>query len=210
MLIGRIVMGVGGDLNGLVLGYYVTEISPPAVRGRTLIFVQQFSSSFLAIAGSWIAYGMIFTDDSPKRMELTTPGISYLPQDKSYSWKVANSLQFVPGVIFFALTFLLPESPRWLARKHPDDDSPMLEALASIRNLPINHQQVIDEAKEIRDYDNWHVIHGSTKPWNIFTQKSLRKRTFNVFVPYLAIQFTGVGVLGVSLNDTPRLSKAIN
>jgi predicted small secreted protein len=50
-------MGIGGDANGLVLGYYVTEISPKAVRGRALIIVQQFASSFLNIAGTWIAYG---------------------------------------------------------------------------------------------------------------------------------------------------------
>lgn len=56
-------MGVGGDLNGLVLGFYVTEITPPAVRGRSLIFVQQFSSSFLAIAGAWIAYGALPDDE---------------------------------------------------------------------------------------------------------------------------------------------------
>lgn len=52
-------MGLGGDTNGLVLGYYVTEITPKEVRGRGLILVQQFASSFIAIAGSWIAYGMI-------------------------------------------------------------------------------------------------------------------------------------------------------
>jgi MFS family permease len=57
VLAGRIIMGLGGDTNGLVLGYYVTEITPKHVRGRALIFVQQFMSSFLGIAGSWIAYG---------------------------------------------------------------------------------------------------------------------------------------------------------
>lgn len=76
----------------------------------------------------------------------------------------------------------------------------MLESLAYIRALAIDHQEVINEAKEIRDYDNWHIVHGSTKLWNIFTQPSLRKRTFNVFIPYLAQQFTGVGLITVSLS----------
>ncbi|KAH7390650.1 general substrate transporter [Pyrenochaeta sp. MPI-SDFR-AT-0127] len=180
VLAGRIIMGLGGDTNGLVLGYYVTEVTPKHVRGRALIFAQQFSSSFLGIAGTWIAYG-----------------ISYLPQDKAYSWKVANSLQFVPGVIFFFLIFLLPESPRWLARKYPEDDGPMLKALASIRALPVSHSEVVSEAKEIRDYDTWHVMHGSVAWWNIFTQKSLRKRLFHAFIPLLSTQFSGVQVLGI-------------
>ena len=57
VLAGRIIMGIGGDTNGLNLGYYVTEVAPKNVRGRALIFIQQFSSSFLNIAGSWISYG---------------------------------------------------------------------------------------------------------------------------------------------------------
>lgn len=57
LVFGRIIMGFGGDLNGLVLGYYVTEVAPKNVRGRSLILVQQFASSFIAIAGYWIAYG---------------------------------------------------------------------------------------------------------------------------------------------------------
>lgn len=126
------------------------------------------------------------------------PGISYLPQDRAYSWKVANSLQFVPGVIFFCLTFLLPESPRWLAGKYPEDDGPMLDALSSIRNIPTAHPDIIEEAKEIRDYNTWYLIHGSVTPWNIFTQKSLFKRTFHAFIPYLATSFSGIGLLTVS------------
>ena len=50
-------MGIGGDTNGLNLGYYVTEVAPKNIRGRALIFIQQFSSSFLNIAGVWISYG---------------------------------------------------------------------------------------------------------------------------------------------------------
>lgn len=100
-------------------------------------------------------------------------------------------------MIFFGLIFLLPESPRWLARKHGDDDGPMLKALASIKALPVDHAKVIADAKEIRDYDTWHVMHGSVSWWNIFTQKPLRKRLFNAFIPLLSAQCGGVQVLSV-------------
>ena len=126
-------------------------------------------------------------------------GIAYLPQDKACSWKVAQSLQFFPGVAFFVLVFWLPESPRWLARKYPEDDGPMLNSLASIKALPVSHPDVISEAKDIRDYDTWYVMHGSVAWHNISTQKSLRKRLFHAFIPLLSTQFSGVGMLTVSV-----------
>ncbi|KAJ0413265.1 general substrate transporter [Aspergillus carlsbadensis] len=177
---GRLLMGFGGDLNGMVLGWYVTEAAPKNVRGRSLILVQQFSSSFLAIAGYWIAYGIAFLD-----------------QEKSYSWKVANSLQFAPALVFFCLVFKLPESPRWLAMKYPDDDMPMLKSLSWLRARDVDHPDVVAEAREIRDYAIWARENESINPLNLFTEKRLAKRLLYAMVPLLQQQFCGVNVLSL-------------
>lgn len=189
LLFGRFVMGVGGDTNGQTLGYYVAEVSQKQVRGRTLIFVQQFASQFFGIAGTWIAYG-----------------IAYLPQDKSYSWKVANSLQFAPGVVFFFLCFWLPESPRWLARKYDSDDSPMVAALTVLRGRPASHPEVQEEAREIRAYNTWALQNESSSIFNILTEPRLRRRFFYVMVPWLAQIFCGVQLLTVSPRVRYRLA----
>ncbi|RAO73456.1 uncharacterized protein BHQ10_009468 [Talaromyces amestolkiae] len=180
VLVGRITMGYGGDLNGLVLGYYVTEVAPKSVRGRSLILVQQFASTFIAIAGYWIAYA-----------------ISYLPQNKSYSWKVAQSLQFAPALVFFILVFRLPESPRWLAGKYLNDDVPLLNSLSYIRSRPMDHPEVLNEAKEIRDYQIWASENESTSILNIFKEKRLARRIGYAMVPLLQQQLCGVGVLTI-------------
>ncbi|CAK7226765.1 hypothetical protein SEUCBS140593_006352 [Sporothrix eucalyptigena] len=73
----------------------------------------------------------------------------------------------------------------------------MLRSLASIRALPIDDPTVVDEAKEIRDYDNWSVEHGSVTLWNIFTSKRYFKRLFHAFIPFLAMQFSGIGFLTI-------------
>ncbi|KAM0258232.1 hypothetical protein ACHAPA_011353 [Fusarium lateritium] len=175
---GRFLMGFGGDLNGMVLGWYVTEAAPKNVRGRSLILVQQFSSCFLAIAGYWIAYAIAFLD-----------------QEKSYSWKVANSLQFAPALVFFLLVFRLAESPRWLAAKYPDDDSPMLKSLSWLRAKPIDHPDVVQEAREVRDYDIWSRENEQLNPLNLLSNKRLAKRLGYAMVPLLQQQFCGVNVL---------------
>ncbi|KAF5574304.1 MFS sugar transporter [Fusarium pseudocircinatum] len=177
---GRFLMGFGGDLNGMVLGWYVTEASPKNVRGRSLILVQQFSSSFFAIVGYWAAYGIAFLD-----------------QEKAYSWKVANSLQFAPAIVFFLLVFKLVESPRWLAAKYPDDDMPMLRSLAWLRGKEVDHPDLIAEGREIRDYEIWSREHEATNPLNIFMEKRLTKRWLYAMVPLLQQQFCGVGLLGL-------------
>ncbi|KAL1887416.1 hypothetical protein Sste5346_010239 [Sporothrix stenoceras] len=180
LVVGRIVMGFGGDLNGLVLGYYVTEAAPKNVRGRSLILVQQFASSFIAIIGYWIAYAL-----------------TYLDQSKAYSWKVANSIQFVPAAIFFILVFFLPESPRWLAAKYPDDDLPMLKSLAWLRGKTIDDEIVADEAKEVREYNIWARENESTNPLNLLLNKRLFKRVLYASVPLLQMQLCGVQILQI-------------
>jgi hypothetical protein len=193
-------MGFGGDLNGMVLGWYVTEAAPKNVRGRSLILVQQFSSSFLAIAGYWIAYGnfvLAATEDARPPLTHNPTGIAFLDQEKSYSWKVANSLQFAPALVFFCLVFKLPESPRWLAMKYPDNDMPMLKSLSWLRARDVDHPGVVAEAREIRDYAIWARENESINPLNLFTEKRLAKRLLYAMVPLLQQQFCGVNVLSV-------------
>ena len=74
----------------------------------------------------------------------------------------------------------------------------MIKSLASIRALPETDSVIIDEAKEIRDYNTWHLQHGSIRWWNVFTQKRYLKRMAFAFIPLLGIQLSGVQVLGVS------------
>lgn len=203
-------MGFGGDLNGMVLGWYVTEAAPKNVRGRSLILVQQFASSFLAIAGYWIAYGTstLWPHDADCSSLTRKPAaIAFLDQEKSYSWKVANSLQFAPALVFFLLVFKLAESPRWLAAKHADDDMPMLRSLAWLRSKPVDHPDIIAEAREVRDYDIWARENESMNPLNLLTEKRLAKRLGYAMVPLLQQQLCGVTVLTVRHSSFPEFKE---
>ncbi|KAL3462416.1 general substrate transporter [Aspergillus heterothallicus] len=178
---GRILMGFGGDLNGMVLGWYVTEAAPKNPDTGLLTVTAPLATTEAA---------------SPPLIHNPT-GIAFLNQEKSYSWKVANSLQFAPALVFFCLVFKLPESPRWLAGKYPDDDMPMLKSLSWLRARAIDHPDVVFEAREIRDYAIWARGNESINPMNLFTEKRLAKRLLYAMVPLLQQQFCGVNVLSL-------------
>ncbi|CAK7200695.1 hypothetical protein SEUCBS139899_003393 [Sporothrix eucalyptigena] len=143
------------------------------------------------IATSLVCIGVVL-QTFPNNWALT-----YLDQSKAYSWKVANSIQFVPAAAFFILVFFLPESPRWLAAKYPDDDLPMLKSLAWLRGKTIDHELVTDEAKEVREYNIWARENESTNPLNLLLNKRLFKRLLYANVPLLQMQLCGVQILQI-------------
>ena len=94
----RIVGGVGVGLCSIASPMYTNEIAPPRWRGG-LGFMYQLAivvGSILALVAAWLC-------------------AQWLPGEVSWRWMFASELLFV--VIFWALLFLVPESPRWLAER---------------------------------------------------------------------------------------------
>jgi MFS family permease len=83
LVAGRILFGFGGNLNGRTLGLYLSEISSADDRGRTTILGVGFLPAAVSILSNIVAFCTAF-----------------MPVEKSYSWRVANGIQIVPGVVF--------------------------------------------------------------------------------------------------------------
>ncbi|KAF7293430.1 MFS domain-containing protein [Mycena indigotica] len=83
---------------------YISEISPPEVRG-SLIALEQFSIVLGVVVGFWIGF---FTRNIPG----------------SASWRIPLGVQIGPGVLLaFGALFLLPASPRLLVLKGKYDEA---------------------------------------------------------------------------------------
>lgn len=74
----------------------------------------------------------------------------------------------------------------------------MLESLAWLRGKSIEHPDVTEEGKEVRDYQIWSYENEATNPFNLVLEKRLAKRLGYAMVPLLQQQFCGVQVLTVS------------
>lgn len=110
LLLARLLDGLGIGLAITLVPLYISEISPPEIRGL-LNTLPQFTGS----VGMFFSYCMVFG------MSLT----------KAPSWRLMLGVLSIPSLIYFALTLLLlPESPRWLVSK-----GRMLEAKKVLQRL---------------------------------------------------------------------------
>ncbi|EYU40481.1 hypothetical protein MIMGU_mgv1a001997mg [Erythranthe guttata] len=97
LLCARLLDGFGIGLAVTFVPLYISEMSPPEIRG-VLSTLSQFTYS----SGIFLSYSFVFC------MSLT----------ESSSWRLMLGVLFAPSLIYFALTlFYLPESPRWLMSK---------------------------------------------------------------------------------------------
>ncbi|XP_030552700.1 monosaccharide-sensing protein 2-like [Rhodamnia argentea] len=97
LLLARFVGGLGVGLAVTLVPLYVSELSPPEIRGL-LNTLPQFSGS----CGMFVAYCLVF-------------GLSLM---HSRSWRLMLGVLSIPSLVYVVLAILLlPESPRWLVSK---------------------------------------------------------------------------------------------
>lgn len=97
VVLSRVLSGVAISLAVTLTPLYISEISPPEIRGQ-LNTVTQFSNSFGMFLASCLVFSMSLMD--------------------SPSWRLMLGVISLPAIAYFILTtFYLPESPRWLVTK---------------------------------------------------------------------------------------------
>ncbi|QDI07017.1 D-xylose transporter [Klebsiella electrica] len=98
----RILGGIGVGIASMISPMYIAEIAPANIRGRLVSFNQ-----FAIIFGQLLVYCVnYFIARSGTPEWLDTMG-----------WRYMFLSGAIPSLIFFALLFTVPESPRWLATR---------------------------------------------------------------------------------------------
>jgi MFS transporter, SP family, xylose:H+ symportor len=108
----RVVGGIAIGGASVVSPTYIAEISPPHVRGRLVA-----TSQLNIVAGLVAAYISNFV-------------IAWLMPGNPEAWRWMLGIVAAPSVLFFFLLLPIPESPRWLAKRHRRE-----EALSVLKRL---------------------------------------------------------------------------
>lgn len=107
-IIARILSGIAIGVSSMICPVYIAEIAPPQWRGRlgslfqlgivTGIFVTLFINGWIQRPGDpdW---------------------------NTAYGWRWMLAAEAVPALVFLALLFPIPESPRWLVQANRDDEA---------------------------------------------------------------------------------------
>ncbi|KIV99882.1 hypothetical protein, variant [Verruconis gallopava] len=134
LTVARLIGGVGIGMLSMVAPLYISEISPPEIRGALLV-LEEFSIVTGIVIAFWITYGTQFMSGE-------------------WSWRLPFLLQIIPGLMLGIGIIFLPFSPRWLASKGRDQES--LQALAKLRRLPETDHRVRQEWIDIRAEVSFH------------------------------------------------------
>lgn len=112
----------------MVAPLYISEISPPEIRGALLVLEELCIVTGIVVA-YWITYGT-----------------RYMAGE--WSWRLPFLLQMIPGGILGVGILFLPFSPRWLVSKGRDAEA--LKALGQLRSLSTTDTRIQQEWFDIR------------------------------------------------------------
>lgn len=131
---GRFFTGLGvGTFSG-VGPLYNAELSAPELRGLLVSFYQ-FATILGIMLSFWVGYGSNYiggTGDTQSDL----------------AWRLPSIIQGIPAACLALGIWWLPFSPRWLVKQGRDEKA--LKTLSWLRKLPIEHELIQVEYKEIK------------------------------------------------------------
>lgn len=105
LLVMRFIGGLAIGGASVAAPMYIAEISPPEMRGRLVA-----ASQLNVVLGVLSAY-------------LTNYVVDYLTGSGATAWRWMLGIMAVPSGLFFLLLWLIPESPRWLVKRHRREEA---------------------------------------------------------------------------------------
>ncbi len=114
----RLVGGVGIGIASVLAPMFISEFSPPKIRGR-LVALYQMSiviGILLAYFSNWELLGFS-QNHSPD-----TGGSGIWNQVMVFEvWRAMFGAEMLPALLFFSLLLVIPESPRWLIKEGKEE-----------------------------------------------------------------------------------------
>lgn len=149
--------GVGGCSN--MTPIYISELSPPAVRGR-LVGIYELGWQIGGLVGFWINYGVDQT------------------MEPSHSqWLIPFGVQLIPAGLLLIGAVFIPESPRWLFSKGKREQA--IKVLCWMRNLDREDIYIKEEISFIdEDLEKFRreVGAGFWKPFQALKERKIQWR----------------------------------
>ncbi|KAI1848742.1 hypothetical protein JX266_005601 [Neoarthrinium moseri] len=126
---GRVLTGLGTGVASNIIPIYISELSPPAIRGR-LVGLYELGWQIGGLVGFWINYG-IEQHMAPSRTQ----------------WIIPFAVQLIPSGLLLIGSLWIRDSPRWLFLKNHRDQA--IKNLCWIRQLEPTDMYITEEIAAI-------------------------------------------------------------
>jgi SP family arabinose:H+ symporter-like MFS transporter len=142
----RLIGGVGVGMASVLAPMYISEFAPPKWRGR-LVTLYQLSivlGILAAYFSNWVLLG--FSRANPEAFG----GQGWLHWTLvAEVWRGMFGAEMIPAAAFFFLLFLVPESPRWLAKAGRDGQA--FAVLTRVDGAELARRELTEIQQSIRD-----------------------------------------------------------
>jgi sugar porter (SP) family MFS transporter len=139
LVIYRLVGGMGVGIASMLSPLYISEISPPNLRGR-LVSLYQFSIA-LGILCSYFVNARLLAGSQTGLLGNGTLQLVF----KDEVWRAMLGMEAIPALLFFVLVTTIPRSPRWLVVNG------QLEKASQILNRIVGPNAAAAEIQDILD-----------------------------------------------------------
>lgn len=188
---GRVINGLCVGIESAQVPVYISEISPPSKRGR-LVGSQQWAITWGILIMYYISFGCSYIGGG---------------DSKTYStavFRIPWGVQMVPAMLLFLGMIILPESPRWLARKDRWEEAQAVLALVHAKG-DTNSAFIQVEMQEIREMCEFERQNADVTYFELFKPRMIN-RTFIGMFTQIWSQLTGMNVMSMSSLDIPNMS----
>jgi sugar porter (SP) family MFS transporter len=173
LVVGRFINGVSVGILSAQVPVYVAELAQPSKRG-TVVGAQQWAITWGILIMFYVSYGCSFMTGNA-------------------AWRTPWGLQMLPAVFLCGMVFLLPESPRWLAKHDRWEEAHEVLALVHAkgdRNAPF----VLTELQEIREMVEFERQNADASYLDLFKPRMIYRTHIGMFTQIWS-QLTGMNVM---------------
>lgn len=175
----RIIGGMGIGVASIVSPLYISEVSAPQIRG-TLVSLYQLAIT-VGIVASYFANAQVLAWSKVATFE--TGWVQWVFQEEP--WRAMLGLSSIPAILFFAILFFIPESPRWQIAQNKI--AAATDTLTKIFGAGESEKQVIETQN---------MIKSETKAdWRLLFKPGYRLALFIGVSLAILGQFMGVNVI---------------
>ncbi|KAI1081077.1 general substrate transporter [Whalleya microplaca] len=173
LIVGRVINGLSVGICSAQVPVYISELSPPSLRGR-LIGMQQWAITWGIAIMFFLCYGSHFIDGEA-------------------AFRLPWGLQMIPALLLFFGLVVLPESPRWLAKHDRWEDAKVVLVSVHGKGDP-NSALVAKEMHEIREMVEFERANSDVSWLELFRPRMLNRTHIGLFTQIWS-QLTGMNVM---------------
>lgn len=153
LVIYRIIGGIGIGIVSIVCPLYISEVSPASHRGR-MVSLYQLAVTIGFLGAYLMNYYLLNISEN-----FSSSHAILIKVFKTEIWRGMLGVEAIPALLFFAIIFFIPESPRWLIIKGKENTA---QSILSIIYKEIEMVQFqLSETKQMLQSEvksNWSML----------------------------------------------------